>query len=156
MTWFEVSDESESTVRGTRDEVWAVLTDPDAIVRMTPLLQAIEVDGDHWAWQLGVVKALGQSLAPRFTERMSFDEGERITFTHDPQADRDEVAGVEGTYVLSDGEDPEHTVVAIDFTVRVRLPLPKVAGPGVRTAMRGVLATMGGGFAKGLQRELAG
>lgn len=154
MTWFEVTDESEATVAAGRQEVWDVLTDPEALVRMTPFLQSIDVDGDHWTWRLGVIKALGNSVAPSFTERMRFEDLELIEFDHDPAEPDGETAGVDGSYRLSDADDGA-TALAISFTVRVRLPLPRAAKIGVHTAMRGVLARMGDGFGRNLTKELA-
>ncbi len=153
MTWFEVTDESEAIVPAERQQVWDLLTDPEALVRMTPFLQDIDVDGEHWTWRLGVIKALGSSVAPSFTERMQFEDGELIEFRHDPPEPDAETAGVDGSYRLAEVEDG--TSLAISFTVRVRLPLPRATSPAVRTAMRGVLARMGDGFAKNLDKELA-
>ena len=33
-----------------RSAVWEVLTDPQCLTEMTPLLDGIRVDGDRWRW----------------------------------------------------------------------------------------------------------
>lgn len=152
MTWFQVTDVSEAVVRAERARVWALLTDPDALVRMTPLLQSIDTDGDRWTWQLGALKVVGRGLAPRFTEQMTFSDGERIEFLHSPPPGSSENAGVDGSYELSDHADG--TNLAISFTVKAKLPVPSLAKPAVQTAMKGVLATMGNGFGRNLETEL--
>ena len=116
----------------------------------------IDVEGDHWRWSISEVPGLGVSLAPSFTVLMETDEPERIAFTHDPPEGRRERAGVEGVYTL---EDVEHdgspaTRLGIELTVRVDLPLAKVAKPAVKAAIDGVLASMGRGFSKGLLKRL--
>jgi hypothetical protein len=81
---------------------------------------------------------------------MEFDEGSRIVFTHDPQGS--ERAGVEGRYSLSDAG--HGTRLGIDLTVRVDLPFPRLAAPAVKASMQAVLAAMGTGFGRNLEREL--
>lgn len=153
MTWFVVSDESEAIVNASREDVWAILTDPEALVRMTPLVRGIDVDGDHWIWKIGSISALGQKLEPHFTEKMTFTEKERIEFRHDPPQGKNEPAGVDGSYELADADGG--TKLAINFTVGVRLPLPNAAARPVRGVVEGVLSRMGNGFAEALEKELA-
>ena len=156
MTWFSAKRSQTAVITASRADVWAVLSDPDAIADLTPLVRSIEVDGDHWRWSIDEVPGLGVSLAPSFTVLMKYDEPERISFTHDPPEGRRERAGVEGLYTL---EDVEHdgepaTRLGIELTVRVDLPLAKVAKPAVKAAIDGVLASMGRGFSKGLLKRL--
>ena len=86
MAWFEASNHSEAVVPADRKEVWAALTDPDLLPRLTPVLKHIEVDGDHWQWELAKIPILTTSLTPSFTELMKFTEPTRIAFGyHSPQ-----------------------------------------------------------------------
>lgn len=152
MTWFESGRTSTAVVTAGRGEVWAALSDPDVVASMTPLVRRIEVDGDHWRWTMDEIPGLGVSLAPAFTVRLDWDEPHRITFTHDPPDGRRERAGVEGEYLLEEHE--RGTRLGIELTVRVDLPLSKVAGPAVRTAMSGVLVSIGRGFSQALLDRL--
>ncbi|WP_229054819.1 SRPBCC family protein [Aeromicrobium sp. Leaf350] len=152
MTWFETSRTSEAVVTADRADVWAALVDPSAIAEMTPLVERIEADGDHWRWQLQNVPGLGVSIAPAFTVRLETDEPDRIAFVHDPPEGERERAGVEGIYLLSEVE--QGTRLKIDLTVRVDLPLPRLTKPAVTTSMQGVLASMGKGFSSALLRRL--
>ncbi|EFQ84684.1 hypothetical protein HMPREF0063_10025 [Aeromicrobium marinum DSM 15272] len=105
MTWFETSTASEAVIDADRADVWSVLTDADVVAELTPFVQRITVDGDHWHWELDEVPGLGVSLAPAFTVRMRLDDGERITFEHDPPEGERERAAVEGVYELADASD---------------------------------------------------
>ena len=152
MGWFETSTESEAVVEAARADVWAALVDPDLLPKLTPFLRHIEVDGDHWRWELTRVPILGASLQPTFTEKMTFDEGRLIEFTHDPPPGRRERAGVEGWYKLKDAEGGTH--LAISLGVRADLPIARVARPAVVAAMKGVLAGMGRKFSANLLDHL--
>lgn len=152
MTWFSSKRSSSAVITADREQVWAVLTDPDAVADMTPLVRSVEVDGDHWRWSMDEVPGLGVSIAPAFTVRMESDEPSRLSFTHDPPEGERERAGVEGVYTLTEHE--QGTLLDIDLEVRVDLPLAKLAKPAVRTAMDGVLATMGRGFGRALLDRL--
>lgn len=152
MPWFETSTESEAVVPAPPEEIWAVLTDPDLVARLTPLVEHIEADGDTWRWQLARLPVLGVSLTPAFTEHMRFEEGRRIDYTHTPAEGHREHAGVDGWYLLERAD--EGTSLAIGLTVKADLPLPRISGPAVRTAMRGVMASMGAGFSRNLLRHL--
>jgi carbon monoxide dehydrogenase subunit G len=151
MTEFTVRNRSSATVHATAGDVWAALTDPLVLTRLTPYLREIEADDDLWTWHLGRVPVLGIGVAPSFTEVMSFDEPTSITFTHDPERPR-ERAGVDGEYHLTPSGSA--TALAIDLTITVDLPFPKVARPAVQTAMRGVVAAMGARFSANLTRHL--
>ena len=156
MTSFTVSTASTATVDADRQRVWAALTDPDLIVRLTPYLSRIDVaddGGEHrWTWHLVRIPLLGSMVSPSFTEVMSFDEPSQIDFVHDPER-TDEKAGVDGRYVLKEAR--QGTDVSIELSIAVELPFPKVARPAVHTAMRAVIATMGARFSHNLVRHLA-
>ena len=151
MTAFTVRNRSSATVAAKPAEVWSALTDPVLLPRLTPYLREIEADGDRWVWHLNRVPVLGIGIAPSFTELMTFDEPSTITFTHDPDRSG-ERAGVDGTYRLKPAG--AGTDLAIDLSITVELPLPKVARPAVETAMRGVVAAMGSRFSANLLRHL--
>ena len=105
MTHFSVSTASTATVAADRQRVWAALTDPDLVVRLTPYLSRIDAAEDHgetrWTWHLVRIPLLGSMVSPSFTEVMTFDEPSRIDFVHDPER-ADEKAGVDGRYVLKE------------------------------------------------------
>ncbi len=156
MTHFSVSTASTATVAADRQRVWAALTDPDLVVRLTPYLSRIDAAEDlgetRWTWHLVRIPLLGSMVSPSFTEVMTFDEPSRIDFVHDPGR-ADEKAGVDGRYVLKEaGQD---TDLSIELSITVELPIPKVAGPAVHAAMRAVIATMGSRFSHNLVRHLA-
>ncbi len=156
MTRFSVSTASTAIVAADRQRVWAALTDPDLIVRLTPYLSRIDAVTDHgvdrWTWQLVRIPLLGSMVSPSFTEVMTFDEPSRIDFVHDPGR-TDEKAGVDGRYVLKEAR--EGTDLSIELSISVELPFPKLARPAVHTAMRAVIATMGSRFSHNLVRHLA-
>jgi len=152
MGWFKTSTESEAVVRADRAAVWAALVDPVLLPKLTPFLRNIEVDGDHWRWELTRIPILGSSLQPTFTEMMTFDEGRSIEFAHDPPAGVRERAGVEGWYHLEDVEGG--TQLAISLGVQADLPIARVAKPAVTAAMKGVLAGMGNRFSANLLDHL--
>ena len=152
MTWFESSRTSTAVVTASRDEVWAVLSDPDAVAELTPLVRDIEADGDHWRWSIDEVPGVGVSLAPSFTVRMTWEERTRIAFEHDPPEGRHERAGVEGEYRLADHD--AGCRLDVELTVRVELPLPRLSAVAVERTIDGVLASMGRGFSKALLRRL--
>jgi carbon monoxide dehydrogenase subunit G len=152
MTRFTASTESEAVVSAPRSSVWRVLTDPAKIAQLTPLLERVVADGDLWRWEMARIPVLGVSVAPSFTERMSFDPERRIDFTHAPPGGAAERGAVEGWYELD--EVPAGTRLAIRLELCVDLPLPRVARAGVNRVMAGVMAHMGDRFAANLLREL--
>ena len=152
MTWFEATQRSEGTVPQSRETVWKVLTDPDALADLTPIVDRIEPGPEHWRWCLRTVPLLGHRVDPSFTERMTFRSPERIDYRHEPPAPDAERAGVDGWYTLTKVEGGTH--LAIGLTVKVNLPLPRVASPAVTTAMRAVIAATGTGFERNLTRRL--
>jgi len=152
VTRFSARDRSTEVVQSDRAALWAALTDPDLLPRLTPYLHSIDADGDRWRWNMARIPVLGVSVAPSFTERMTFDEPRRIEFKHDPESEQ-EKAGVEGTYELEEVDGG--TRLAIDIDICVDLPLPGVARGAVERAMRGVIAAMGRRFATNLLRHLS-
>ena len=52
MTRFTASKQSAATVRSSPKEVWAALTDPELLPRLTPYLQRIDAEGDTWTWRV--------------------------------------------------------------------------------------------------------
>ena len=152
MRRFSASTSAEAVVAVERDAVWAALTDPALLPRLTPFLSSIDTAGDRWTWHMGRIPVLGTSVAPAFTEEMTFTPRERIDFRHQPPDGARERAGVNGWYVLSD--DERGTRLATRLEVEVELPLPGLAAPAVTLAMKGVLATMGDRFSRNLLHHL--
>lgn len=153
MPWFSASTQSTAVVSASRHAVWQALTDPGTVASLTPLVHDITASGDRWCWQMARVPVLGVSVTPAFTEQMSFTDGFRIEYAHAPPIGSSERAGVDGWYELGDADDGG-AHLAISLTVRADLPAPRAAGPAVRAAMRGVMATMGAGFSRNLLRHL--
>lgn len=133
--------------------MWEILTDPDRLPTLTPLLSRIDADGEHWRWHLVRLKVLGVGISPVFTEKMTFRDGRRIEFTHDPPAGATEWAGAEGHYALSD-VDGGGTRLEIDLNLAVDLPLSRLAAPVVTRTMQATMQMMGDRFSANLLREL--
>ena len=152
MASFSARTHAEAIVLAPREDIWAVLVDPELMARFTPFLKRITADGDHWRWEMSGLEVLGLQVAPAFTERMVFTEPERIEFHHDPPAMTREKAGVEGWYDLSPVEDGTRLVTDLEITLE--LPLPRAAGGAVRAAMRKVIDTMGDRFSQNLLDHL--
>ena len=151
MARFTARNHSTEVVRADRGDLWKALTDPDLLTRFTPYLHSIDADGDRWRWNMARIPVLGISVAPSFTERMTFEEPSRIVFTHDPEQAQ-EKAGVEGTYDLEEVDGG--TRLTIDLEICVDLPLPRASRFAVQRAMQGVIAVMGKRFASNLLRHL--
>lgn len=152
MSTFSASTTSDATVGHPRDLVWAVLTDPEAVARLTPMVASITAHGDRWRWQLTHIPVLGRSVELAFTEQMTYDEPSRITFRHAPEGQ--ERAGTDGHYDLVEADGGAATTLRIDLTVAVDLPFPRLARPAVQVAMHGVLGAMGAGFGRAIEKEL--
>lgn len=153
MATFTATKISEATVAHPRDLVWDVLTDPGAVARLTPMVRSVTAEGELWHWQLVKIPVLGQSIELGFTEAMTYDPKSRITFAHAPQSEGSERAGTDGHYDLSDaGKGSTH--LRIDLKVTVDLPFPRLAKPAIQATMQGVLAAMGSGFARSIEKEL--
>lgn len=155
MATFSATKTSEATVAHPRDLVWDVLTDPATVAKLTPMVRSITAKGDLWHWKLAKIPVLGQSFELGFTEAMAYDPKTAITFTHAPQGDKgDERAGTDGRYDLSDSDTKGSTDLRIELTVTVDLPFPGLAKPAVQATMQGVLAAMGSGFGRAIEKEL--
>jgi len=152
MSRFSATTESEAVVAAGRSAIWAVLTDPVLLPKLTPLLRRIETDGDLWRWHLVGLSVLGIGISPVFTERMIFDAEKRIDYTHEQPGGANERTGAEGSYVLSEVEGGTH--LAISLTLDVDLPLPRLAGPAVRTVMQETMQRMGERFSANLLQHL--
>ena len=153
MTCFSTRNVSNGDVPVPRSAVWEVLTDPQCLTEMTPLLEGIRVDGDRWCWQLSGIRALGVEVAPSFTELMVFDEPSRIEFRHAPPTGHTERAGADGIYELAE-VGPDRTHLSIDITLHVDLPLPKLSRRAVERVMASSMARTGDVFAERLYRRL--
>jgi carbon monoxide dehydrogenase subunit G len=152
MNRFSATTDSEAVVAADRRRIWAVLTDPEVLPRLTPLLRRIETDGDMWRWELGSIRVLGTSVAPSFTEQMKLDPPRRIDFTHAPPPGRTERAGAEGWYLLE--EVAGGTRLRISLTLSVDLPLARAARPAVERVMSSVMTRTGERFSAHLLRHL--
>ncbi len=153
MATFSSSTTAEAVVPVARERVWEVLTDPDLVARLTPFISSITTDGDdHWIWHMSGLTVLGKGFEATFTERMTLEEGKRIEFSHDPPQGQKERAGVHGWYALAD--HAEGVLLETSMEICVDLPLPRVSGGAVRTAMKGVIGQMGNRFSKNLLHHL--
>ena len=95
MHRFSATTESQALVAAPREDIWAAITDPTVLPKLTPLLRHIEADGDLWRWDLSRINVLGIVVDPSFTERMTFVPNERIEYTHEPPAGAHEWASAE-------------------------------------------------------------
>jgi carbon monoxide dehydrogenase subunit G len=152
MNTFSATNDSEAVVAADREAIWAALTDPALLPRLTPLLRRIETDGDLWRWEMARVSVLGVGVNPCFTERMHFDAPRRIEYTHQPPQGRVEHAGADGWYELT-GVDGG-TRLRISLTLSVDLPLARAAGPAVSAVMKAVMMRTGERFATNLLDHL--
>lgn len=152
MARFTATTDSDAIVPADRMQIWAALTDPQLLPELTPLLHRIDADGDTWTWHMARISALGVSISPSFTERMRFDTGHRIEYTHQPPPGVRERAGAEGWYELTDTEGG--TQLKISLTLDVDLPLPRSAAPAVCKVMQATMNRMGERFSANLLRHL--
>lgn len=152
MTRFSATNASTAVVAAPRGDIWAVLTDPVVLPRLTPLLRRIETDGDRWRWYLTGLSVLGVGINPVFTERMTFTEAKRIDYTHEPPPGVTERTGAEGWYELTD--TAHGTSLEISLTLHVDLPLSGLARPAVRTIMEQTMQQMGDRFSANLLKYL--
>jgi carbon monoxide dehydrogenase subunit G len=150
MTWFSSRNVSVADVDAKPADIWAIVSSPTHLARLTPMVTSIDASGDRWRWRMTKISALGVGIAPTFTEQMDFDEGKAIRFRHEGDGER---AGAEGTYELSDGPRGG-THLAVDITLKVDLPLPGVSRPAVERVMKTMMARTGARFAANLCREL--
>lgn len=152
MTCFSATHTAQAIVPFERRRVWEVLQQPALLADLTPLVDRIEVDGDLWRWQLSGVSALGLTVAPSFSVRMSFEEMTDIWFRHEPQDGASEQAGADGEYHLRDHPDGTHLETSL--TVRVDLPLPKAARRAVEPVIRATVKRQGDAFGDNLLAHL--
>ncbi len=152
MTTFTANNTSTAVVEAPRSDIWAVLTDPNLLADLTPLVRSIAADGTTWVWTLAGIKGLGMEVAPTFTETMEFTPEERIDYAHTPPADANEWAGADGWYRLDDHE--RGTTVSISITLHVDLPLPRLSTRAVEGVMNQAMIRTGDAFARNLDREL--
>ena len=155
MAIFSATTTADAVVPFGRQPIWDALVDPGLVARLTPFVRSIDGRGDHWTWRMSGIEVLGRGFSPTFTERMTYDEPSRIEFHHEPPEGKSERAGVNGWYALTPADD-EQTRLETSLEICVDLPLPRAAGPAVRGAMKGVMATMGDRFSRGLLAHLAG
>jgi carbon monoxide dehydrogenase subunit G len=149
MVAFSSRNVSTAVLPVARERIWALVSDPDELTELTPLLRRIDRRGDFWEWRLLGIEALGVSIAPSFTERMRFSAPHLIEFEHAPPLDRGELAGVDGSYRLDEiGEST--TRLHIDITLCVELPLPRVARRVVERTIAATMQRTGDGFARNL------
>ena len=153
MPKFRSRNHSVATVPVGVDAVWSVVTDPAILAELTPLVAHIEAHGDRWSWTLIGVSALGVSVAPTFTIRMTFEPQRRIVFEHDPPEGAHERAGADGVYELVE-IDSSTTELSIDITAWVELPLPSIARGAVESVMATTMRRAGDAFAQRLYKHL--
>ena len=132
--------------------MWAALTDPVLLPKLTPLLQRIDADGDVWRWHMMRIAALGASIAPVFTEQMTFEDGRRISYVHRPPDGVRERAGAHGEYELSDIEGGTH--LRIKLSLCLELPLPRSARGPVTRIIRATMNRTGDRFSANLLEHL--
>ena len=152
MTRFSASTDNEAIVPADRMAIWAVLTDPVLLPKLTPLLRSIDAHGDLWTWHLMRISALGVGITPSFTERMSFEDGRRIDYVHEPPAGVSERAGAQGCYEMWDADGG--TGLKISLTLSVELPLPRAATPAVTRVMTAMMRRTGDKFSANLYQHL--
>ncbi len=152
MATFSAQTTAEAVVPVERKLVWEALVDPALVARLTPFVKSITERGDHWYWEMTGLHVLGAKVAPAFTERMVFEEPERIEFHHEPPDNGRERAGVNGWYSLREVEGG--TELETSLQICLSAPLPRLSSPAVTAAMKGVMATMGDRFSKNLLNHL--
>ena len=152
MTRFTAGTQAGAVISAPRSQVWAALTDPDLLARLTPFVRSIRPDGSHWYWQMSGLQVLGVGVAPAFTERMDFDEPQQIGFRHDPPPGATERSAVEGWYRMT--EVDAGTRLDTSMQITLDLPLPKVAGRAVQGTMCKVIDQMGDRFSRNLLDHL--
>jgi carbon monoxide dehydrogenase subunit G len=150
---FRSRNRSHGEVPVPRQRLWEILTDPEELTELTPVLAGITTDGDRWCWQLAGIRALGVEFAPSFTERMTFEPPSRIDFRHEPPAGSTERAAAEGVYELAEVA-PDRTHLSIDITIHVDLPLPRLSRRAVERVMTATIGRTGDVFAERLARRL--
>lgn len=156
MTRFSARTINSSTVPVPLGSIWDIITDPNTLADLTPLVRTIEASGTQWLWTLNGIGALGIEVAPTFTERMRFVEGRRIIFEHDPPPGTKEQAAVDGVYDLAPtpGAPDESTDLKIDLTLSIELPLPRISRAAVEPIIKSTMRITGRQFAANLYERL--
>ena len=152
MNRFSATNNSEAVVAADRAAIWEVLTSPVLLPKLTPLLTGIDADGDTWTWHLIRLNVLGVGVGSEFTEKMTFTDGRRIEYTHQPPPGVVERTGAEGWYDLSDVDGGTH--LKISLTLNVELPLPRAARSVVQRVMAETMQRTGDRFSANLYRHL--
>ena len=84
---------------------------------------------------------------------MTFVDERQIRFEHTPPPGSHERTGVEGVYDLTPLEGDE-TVLRVDLTLSVDLPLPRLSAPAVERVLRTSMRITGQRFAENLYELL--
>jgi carbon monoxide dehydrogenase subunit G len=150
---FRSHNRSTPVVPVPPDQMWEVLTDPELLAKVSPLVTRIEARGDRWSWTLAGIPGLGFEIAPTFTERMTFVPISRIDCVHEPQPGRSERAGLDGTYLITKVDDGSSKLVT-DLTLSVELPLPGFSRLFVEGVMGRAMRRASDAFARNLYRHL--
>jgi len=153
MACFASRNVSRAIVPAPRSDIWALVSDPDSLARLTPLVAGIAAKGDVWQWRMTSLSILGAHIEPSFTEHMSFDDGHRITFEHRPTNGQSERGGADGVYLLDDAPNGT-TELTVDITLHVELPLPAISRRAVERVMASMMARAGERFAAKLYDRL--
>ena len=151
MSVFSASKRSTAVVPYPRDAVWAVLSDAKLVAKLTPMVRSIEDHGEHLAVEARPHRGAGQEHRA-VLHRADGVHARRSGSSTPMRPKGDERAGVEGTYALTDSG--AGTRLAIELGVDVDLPFPRLAKPAVQASMQAVIAAMGVGFARNLERQL--
>jgi carbon monoxide dehydrogenase subunit G len=144
---------STAVVPAPRERIWSIVSDPEALAALTPMVHSIERRGQFWRWSLSGLSAFGVTAAPSFTERMRFSPMDRIEFEHSPPLDRAEMSGVDGVYELA-AIDVGTTRLHIDITMHLDLPIPALGRRAVERIMASTMQRTGDGFADNLSAAL--
>ena len=131
MNRFEAHNISTADVPAPRTAIWEVLSSPETLAELTPLLDAITVDGDKWCWQLGGISALGVEIAPSFTETMASPPRRPSASPTSPRRVRPSGPAPTAS-TPSTAIDPDTTHLEIDITLHVELPAAAGVTPGSR------------------------
>jgi carbon monoxide dehydrogenase subunit G len=153
LATFSSQNISVAVVPASRERIWQLLQKADVLASLTPLVQSIDVAGDLWTWHMRGISALGVSVTPTFTEKMTFDEPNEIRFAHQPPDGHSERAGASGTYVLESLDD-SRTRLSIDITICVELPLPRLSRRAVEPVIAATMQRTGDRFATNLYQRL--
>lgn len=148
MTRFSAEMEEDDIVRAPREEIWAILTDPDRLAPMVPRIHEIVEIGDRWCWRMRKYNVLGVTFQPSFTELIKTEPPDRIMFTHAPGSRR-ENAGAEGEYRLDEVEEGTHLYIRIK--VSIELPLPRFVRGAVERIMLHEMGRTGDEFGANLR-----